>query len=554
MSRSRSSQDARAWLVRLRKGSEEGARHALRGDSLRIGRDPSCDFVPEGPKSRVVSAHHAEIRRDGKGGFRLVDLDSTNGTFIDGKRVERARLKTGNVIMLGPDGPSFRFHTGAMPASTPERTLMLERSQTGVSGKGHAVQAPSGETPLEPDAQRSDDGRRLGELRGPEAAGPAEGASASSAKMRSEGTRDAEAGRESRDDRGRSRRRKRKSVDELAEDAVLQARRARNEGQLEGQTIIFMREALEQAVTHSKRKWKLVAGVLAVALVGMSAYAWWAVQDVRRQKNDLDYHIRRIESDLANAQDSERLKELSQRLEEYQERAEGLRRSIFFELAAQDDETDFIDDQLRLLLQEFGAEQYSLPPSFVERVRDSIRHFQENDRGSIEQVLIDRRQDFERIRQTLADENLPPDLAYMVVVESGFRPGSYSPRGAAGPWQMVPVTARSYGLTINDQVDERLDMEKSTHAAARYIRHLILEFGTGSSILLALAAYNTGQTRVKRIIRSNVDDPMRQRNFWYLYRIKALPGETRNYVPKVMAAILIGRNPQRFGFAPTMTD
>jgi membrane-bound lytic murein transglycosylase D len=112
----------------------------------------------------------------------------------------------------------------------------------------------------------------------------------------------------------------------------------------------------------------------------------------------------------------------------------------------------------------------------------------------------------------------------------------------------VPATARAYGLKVNGNLDERFDIDKSTLAACRYIRHLILEFGSGHSVMLALAAYNSGPTRVKRAIRK-VDDPIRQRDFWYLYRSRALPRETREYVPKIIAAIIIGRSPERFGFA-----
>ncbi|MBP1599065.1 MAG: soluble lytic murein transglycosylase-like protein [Acidobacteria bacterium] len=96
-------------------------------------------------------------------------------------------------------------------------------------------------------------------------------------------------------------------------------------------------------------------------------------------------------------------------------------------------------------------------------------------------------------------------------------------------------------------MDDRLDARKSTGAAGRYIRELILDFGTGSSVMLALAAYNLGPGNVKRAVRK-VDDPIKERNFWYLYRVRALPQETREYVPKIIAAMIIGRNPQRFGF------
>jgi membrane-bound lytic murein transglycosylase D len=142
---------------------------------------------------------------------------------------------------------------------------------------------------------------------------------------------------------------------------------------------------------------------------------------------------------------------------------------------------------------------------------------------------------------------LPPDLAYTVLVESALVRDDTSPAGAVGLWQFTPATARAYGLKVNRRIDERLDAQKSTRAACRYLRELILDFGSGTSVMLALAAYNVGPTRVKQEIRK-VSDPIKQRNFWYLYRVRALPGETRQYVPKVVAAMIIGRSPERFGF------
>jgi membrane-bound lytic murein transglycosylase D len=97
-------------------------------------------------------------------------------------------------------------------------------------------------------------------------------------------------------------------------------------------------------------------------------------------------------------------------------------------------------------------------------------------------------------------------------------------------------------------VDERKDLVKSTYATCKYLRDLILDFGTGSSVMLALAAYDSGTTTVKQAVSKTVRDPIKQRNFWYLYRSQALPHETREYVPRVFAAILIGRNPAHFGF------
>jgi membrane-bound lytic murein transglycosylase D len=165
----------------------------------------------------------------------------------------------------------------------------------------------------------------------------------------------------------------------------------------------------------------------------------------------------------------------------------------------------------------------------------------------MERALGKARPQLETMRRVFQQERLPPDLAFMVLVESAFLSGSRSRAGAAGLWQFTPETARAYGLRVDQRVDERLDPRKSTVAASKYVRELILDFGSGSSIMLALAAYNSGPGKVRQAVRT-VADPIRQRDFWYLYRTRALPPETREYVPKVIAAILIGRSPERFRF------
>ncbi len=136
----------------------------------------------------------------------------------------------------------------------------------------------------------------------------------------------------------------------------------------------------------------------------------------------------------------------------------------------------------------------------------------------------------------------------MPLVESAFSVRQVSGSGAAGPWQLTAATARQFGLRVDGAVDERENVVKSTHAASAVLRSLLLDFGGGSSVMLALAAYNLGPAKVKAAINKAVEDPIKQRNFWYLYRARALPAETREFVPKVFAAIIIGRNPERFGF------
>jgi len=129
----------------------------------------------------------------------------------------------------------------------------------------------------------------------------------------------------------------------------------------------------------------------------------------------------------------------------------------------------------------------------------------------------------------LQDEGVPDEIAAIVLVESGGQPTALSPKGARGIWQFMPDTARRFGLTINSGTDDRLDILKSTRAAARYLRDLHEQFGDWS---LALAAYNAGEIVVRNaVLRSGSKD------FALLSSSKRLiPAETRAYVPAVIAA------------------
>lgn len=208
---------------------------------------------------------------------------------------------------------------------------------------------------------------------------------------------------------------------------------------------------------------------------------------------------------------------------------------------------DAVQKDTDVLMKELGAEEHNVPLDFIVEVTRFVEQFQGRDHDLMARALVDDRGVLERMRQILRRDQLPEDLAYMALVESGFSQTSSSHEGAAGAWQFTEATAREYGMEVSARVDERLDLSKSTEAASRYIRDLILDFGSGSSVLLALAAYNEGPEKVRHAVRS-VKDPIKQRNFWYLYQTRALPAETREYVPKVFAAILIGRDPQQFGF------
>ncbi len=135
------------------------------------------------------------------------------------------------------------------------------------------------------------------------------------------------------------------------------------------------------------------------------------------------------------------------------------------------------------------------------------------------------------IDSILAREGVPVDLSAVVKVESSGNRRALSQRGARGLWQLMPDTARRYGLQVDARRDERIDVEKSTTAAARYLHDLYAQFGSWP---LALAAYNTGESNLQRAI-----DRAQSNQFAVLSFLKVIPAETRSYVPAVLAKIAL---------------
>ncbi|HXS13240.1 MAG TPA: transglycosylase SLT domain-containing protein [Acidobacteriaceae bacterium] len=152
----------------------------------------------------------------------------------------------------------------------------------------------------------------------------------------------------------------------------------------------------------------------------------------------------------------------------------------------------------------------------------------------------------EMISKTLKQYGVPQDLIYQAVAESGFQPQALNRRsGAGGMWQFMPF-AGAYGLERNGFFDERFDPEKSTIAYAKYMKYLYAQFGDW---YLAMAAYDWGAGNVQRAVaRTGYAD------FWQLYRHNALPGETKNYVPGILAAVIMAKNPKQYGLTDVVPD
>jgi membrane-bound lytic murein transglycosylase D len=170
-------------------------------------------------------------------------------------------------------------------------------------------------------------------------------------------------------------------------------------------------------------------------------------------------------------------------------------------------------------------------------------HFYQNTGRNVFKTMLERSERYiPMIKSVFKKLGLPNDLAYLAMVESGFSPTAYSYAGASGMWQFIPSTARIFGLTINWWVDERRNPIESTYAAGKYLKNLFNTFG---SWYLAAAAYNSGQMTIERALSMYPGG-----NFWTISQNKPylLPGQTRRYVPKIIAAAIIAKDPQNFGF------
>ncbi len=183
---------------------------------------------------------------------------------------------------------------------------------------------------------------------------------------------------------------------------------------------------------------------------------------------------------------------------------------------------------------------FDLPLTYNQRVSYWISYFQGKGKSWFSEWLEKSTRFLPMIQNELHSTGLPQDLVYMVMIESGFEANAKSPAEAVGPWQFIHSTGSRYGLQVNWWLDERRDMKKSTLAAIHYLADLYREFG---SWYLVAASYNMGETGLRRQIAK-----YKTTDFWVLSQKGALPAETMDYVPKILAAMMIAKAPGVYGF------
>jgi len=508
------------------RGLNAGSRYELPEGPASLGRSPQST-VRLHPKEKPVSAHHA-ILYVSPGQYVLQDLQSTNGTFLNEERVEeQAEVHPGDEIGFGKTGPRLKLVTSPVrlqletEQSTPPADPGLDTTAGGTRCAASVPDATAGEFEAESQDQR--DSLRL----------PNSMTEVFARKLKDNRLGSAEI-RDLMRDGGRVKRL-------IGKESLSNEQR-------------HMLGAMYGAHRLTQRQWQIIVGVVVVLALAGGIFAFMRIQHYRAQlreahkvEEQLDDYEKRI---AAARKDPNHSKEDLRRLVGEFEKKE----NVFASMRAQVDDEDFrkyyadpLERQLDAILAQFGETNYHVPPDMVERVRHHVGIYSGRLKKRIGLYLRRKKDYFPLFHRVLREKKLPLELSYIAMLESGLSPTALSHAGARGLWQFMPRTARGYGLRVDKTVDERTDPEKATVAAAEYFKDLIGIFGGSHSVMLAMAAYNAGEGRLMGALKK-IDDPLRDRDFWYIYRMGYLAEETNEYIPRVLALMVIDSNPKEYGF------
>jgi hypothetical protein len=301
------------------------------------------------------------------------------------------------------------------------------------------------------------------------------------------------------------------------------------------------------------RHWLLVASSTFVALVALFGVATLVVASLQKNeaiaaKRSADQEIAGLEAEIESARDAASVIALEERLGTAVRRAHlagGVLESLGVSGMAGPPGDEF-DSHLHAVLASLDADSYSIPPSFREQTR---RHVADLAGRSLQRIYARKKTLWPIIVTELEALGLPETLAYVSWVESSLDVNAIGPTGAAGLWQLSLEQARAYGLRVDSHVDERIDPSKSSRVAARIFADQLVQLGDDAA-LIAIAGYNMRPERMRAMLQelaSNKGGWRRSgRGFWHLYHLKRMSHEEMNYVPKVVAVVMIDRQPSTY--------
>jgi hypothetical protein len=530
------------YYLEMVRGSVVGQRYLLPDGAVSIGRS-SQNTVALPPTEKCVSGHHAIIYKS-PDRIMIQDMQSTNGTFVNDARVTECDIAPNDVVGFGQGGPRLKLVISDTELDT--SALVGKGEFPSMVATGIKTQEerrpvlPTKDTiPFPGDATVNEDRKKV-----PRTGifSSAKGADPFSPSLTMEIERKLVDKNVTADD-----------MQELMKNGE-RAEKIIARGNL-GQTQVTMLRSTVKAGKTMRRQWQfVVAGVLFVSIAVTSFFAVRAYQyksiinrahTIRRDLKSYDKRIAEAKADPGKSEAE--LKALIAKLEEKQK--------TLSELKGQINENDFgkfysdpLEQRIDDILSRFGETSYHIPQMMVDRVRHHIELYSGPMHNTTARFLARKDKYFPMIHQIFRERNLPIELSYVAMLESGFNPMALSHAGARGLWQFMPRTARHYRMRVDDHVDERTDPLKSTYAAAEYFKDLIGIFGGKSAVMLCMAAYNAGEGRIMGALR-RIEDPMRNRDFWYIYRMGYLAEETNEYIPRVLAFMIIAENLEEYGFA-----
>src|SRR5436189_3927505 len=392
------------------------------------------------------------ILRFEHGQYVVVDVGSTNGTLVNGKLVRTHPIRSGDKIAFGAQGgPEVRFDV--------EDSF---RRNGGGFGSSYPTQTPA--APVAPRRPPPDFS----------AAAPAPQDAATLARQ--------------------------------AELRIAQAR-ASSRGQPSGQTMFIMADTFKkvEAVTQKKGRKRtrgIVLTIVTLSLIGFAALGFviWQqkkqIEQILHRKDSLDKQIAKIQLSMQIESDPEKLASLEEQLTALTGKAQAaigeIQQKDKTEAQKIEQSGDELDREIRRILSKFNAQTYAVPPIFKARLKHYIDR---NVRQSGTRTIYKRKQQYWAvIVKEFSALGLPEEMGYVAWQESGFDPLAESGAKARGMWQFMDFRAREFGMRIDSKrgIDDRTDVLKSTHAAARYLANLLAEFGE-DSLMLAIASYHTGE-------------------------------------------------------------
>jgi hypothetical protein len=329
---------------------------------------------------------------------------------------------------------------------------------------------------------------------------------------------------------------------------------------------MMIRRAFQKVQQKQRRQHRSIVAVVAIVALGAAAYAYWAHLQVARLQaaaenvfydmKAFDVSIAKLQQELAVSGTPQGQQQMQALIAQRRQMETNYERYVTELHDRNLDETDRLILKITRL---FGECELAAPPEYMREVRRYIQMWKSTSRFTNAVKLAQDLGYTRRIATEFMALDLPPEYFYLALQESSFDRFASGPRTrfgiAKGMWQFIPETGQRYGLKIGplvssplaDPKDDRMDWEKATRAAARYVKDIYATDAEASG-LLVMASYNWGEHRVIDLVRTLPQNP-RDRNFWQLlerYRNR-LPGETYNYVFSIVSAAVIGQNPRLFG-------